>query len=446
MRFTHYNRQWLRLRPVLTACCLLSIVHFLYGCAVNPVTGQQELAFITEEEELAIGRENYPVTTQINNGLFQDDSLQAYVVRVGKRVADVSHRSNLQYEFNVANTSDINAYALPGGKISITRGLLVRLENEDQLAGILGHEVGHVTARHAVAQISKTMLTQAALVGLGVSLASMDVRNRELYNLSSGLAAGLLLLRYSRDQESQSDHLGLEYMAKAGYNPRGLKQAMEIIKASHEKEPSRLEALLLTHPLTSDRVEAIDGELSRTYAEPGQRPFKMDEFQATTSYIKGLKDAYAYYDKGDEFMGKRRYREAEEEYRRAIAIDDKQAVFHTGLAWALLKQKALTPARRSVDRALELYPNLFSSRFIGGVISYESEDYGLAFRDLRKADDLVPGVPEVKLYIARSYEAMGDRRLAIGYYKETLRLDPQGSAGKEARRKLTMWGIIRPSK
>lgn len=425
---------------------LWPFLFLLIGCAVNPVTGERELALISEEEELAIGHENYPVTTQINNGLFQDERLQAYITHVGKRVVDAGHRTNLPYEFNVVNSSEINAFALPGGKISITRGLLVRLENEDQLAGILGHEIGHVTARHAVAQISRTILAQMAVAGLGIYLEVMDVKNRELYNLSSSLSATLLLLKYSRDQESQSDRLGLEYMTKAGYNPKGLRQAMEILRASHEKEPSRVEALFLTHPLTVDRIKAIDGELSSRYADATQRPFKTEGFQVASSHIKALKDAYAHYDKGDELMGKGRYREGEEEYRRTIAMDDRQAVFHTGLAWALLKQRDIYLARRSIDRALELYPDLFSSRFIGGVISYESRDYGLAIRDLKKADGLIPSVPEVKLYLARCYEATGDIRKAIGAYKEALRLDPQGKVGAEARGKLIQWGVIRPQR
>ncbi|MFZ3064859.1 MAG: M48 family metalloprotease [Nitrospirota bacterium] len=421
---------------------LVFLMIFISACAKNPVTGERELVLISEEDELSIGVKNYPITTQMNNGLFKDDELQAYVNAVGKRLGAESHRPNLPYEFNVVNASELNAFALPGGKISITRGLLINLENEDQLAGILGHEIGHATARHSAKHISRTVLTQAVLVSIEAVLAAKDIKNRELYSLGSTFAATLMLMKYSRDQERQSDHLGLDYINKAGYNPTGLKQSMEILQKAHKKEPSKLENLFMTHPLTTERIDAISKELNTTYKDTVIRELKADEFSRKTAHLKNLKNAYAHYDKGDEAMGKKDYKAAEGEYNKAIWLH-KDAIFYSGLAFALLKQDKTGDAKTAIDASIKIEPNLFGSRFLSGLINYKSEKYQASLVHMLAADKLIPDVPQVKLYIARCYERLNNKEKSAEYYKETLKLDPNGEAGKEAREKLIKWGVIK---
>lgn len=424
--------------PVFLTCLFL-----IPACAKSPVTGEREFIIISEQEELNIGIKNYPVTTQMNNGPFKDDALQTYVNGIGKKLAGLSHRPALTYEFNVVNASDLNAFALPGGKISITRGLLINLENEDQLAGILGHEIGHVTARHSAKQISRTVVAQAILVSLEAVLAAKDVKNRELYSLGSNFGAYLMLMKYSRDQERQSDHLGLMYMNKADYNPAGLKQSMGILQKAHKKEPSKLEGLFMTHPLTSERIDNLNNEINNTYKDSSSRELKIDEFGRKTAYIKGLRDAYSHYDKGDEAMGKKDYKTAEREYKKAIELHGREPIFYSGIAWALLKQDKTSDAKNSIDTAIKMEPNLFNSRFMAGTIYYKLSNYQATLDHMLAADKLIPDVPQVKLYIARSYEKLNKREGAITYYKETLKLDPNGEAGKEARAKLIGWGVIK---
>lgn len=421
---------------------LLFLMIFISACAKNPVTGESELVLISEEDELSIGVKNYPITTQMNNGLFKDDEIQAYVNGVGKRLGAESHRPNLPYEFNVVNASELNAFALPGGKISITRGLLINLENEDQLAGILGHEIGHATARHSAKHISRTVLTQAVLVSIEAVLAAKDVKNRELYSLGSTFAATLMLMKYSRDQERQSDHLGLDYINKAGYNPSGLKQSMEILQKAHKKEPSKLENLFMTHPLTTERIDAISKELNTIYKDTVIRELKADEFSRKTAHLKNLKNAYAHYDRGDEAMGKKDYKAAEGEYNKAIWLH-KDAIFYSGLAFALLKQDKTEDAKTAIDASIKIDPNLFGSRFLSGIINYKSEKYQTSLVHMLAADKLISDVPQVKLYIARCYERLNNKEKSAEYYKETLKLDPNGEAGKEAREKLIKWGVIK---
>lgn len=421
---------------------LIFLIIFISACAKNPVTGERELVLISEQEELNIGIKNYPVTTQMNNGLFKDEELQKYVNSVGKRLGSLSHRQSLPYEFNVVNSSDYNAFCLPGGKISITRGLLMNLENEDQLAGILGHEIGHATARHSANQISRTVLTQAILASLEAVLAAKDVKNRELYSLGSNFGAYLMLMKYSRDQERQSDNLGLMYMEKAGYNPLGLKQSMEVLQKAHTKEPSKLESLFMTHPLTTERINTINSELNSTYKGAVNRELRVDEFSRRTAHLKNLKNAYAHYDKGDEAIEKKDYKTAETEYSKAIWLH-KDAIFYSGLVFALLKQDRTGDAKTAIDSSIRIEPNLFGSRFLSGILNYKTEKYQASLVHMLAADKLIPDVPQAKLYIARCYEKLNNKEKAAAYYKETLRLDPNGEAGKEAREKLIKWGVIK---
>lgn len=430
------------IKSISLCASIILLFIFISSCATNPVTGEKEFVLISEEEELSIGVKNYPVTTQMNNGPFMDEELQKYVSNVGRRLGAVSHRQNLPFEFNVVNTSDYNAFCLPGGKISITRGLLMNLENEDQLAGILGHEIGHATARHAAKQISRTSVTSAILVSLEAVLAAQDVKNRELYSLGSSYGAYLMLMKYSRDQERQSDSLGLMYMEKAGYNPTGLKQSMEILQRAHKSEPSKLENLFMTHPLTTERVDAISRELNTTYKGSVTRGFKTDEFSRKTAHLKDLKDAYAHYDKGDEAIGKKDYKTAEGEYRKALELH-KDAIFYSGLALALLKQDKTEETKTAIDASVRIEPDIFGSRFLAGALYYKSDKYQTSLDHMLVADRLVPDVPQVKLYIARCYERLNSREKAAAYYKDTLRLDQNGEAGKEARGKLVKWGVIK---
>ncbi len=423
-----------------TRKALFLLLLFVAGCAVNPVTEKEELMLISEAQEVALGEENYPITTQINGGLFQDDQLQGYVNTVGQRIASFSHRPHLRYEFNVVNSSEVNAYALPGGKISITRGLLTLLESEDQLAAVLGHEVGHVAARHSAAQISRTLLAQTIIAGVGAAMAGRDARSRDLYYLGSSFAATLLLLKYSRDQERQADLLGLEYMTRAGYNPVAMLQVMEILQRTAKRKPSRLEALFQSHPLTEERIERIRAELDKgTY--PTTLPFKVRDFAEKTAHLKSLKEAYMHFDRGDRLMEKGDYRGAEGEYRRAIDLADDQSVFYGGLAWALMRQGRLVEADISIRKALRLYPDLFSNRYLAGLIAFRKGDYFRAIRHLRVADRLIPDVPQVKFYLGRSYEITGNYREAVRNYREVIRLAPESPEAAEARRRLRAMGV-----
>ncbi len=226
------------------------------GCATNPVTGRRELSLVSPERELQMGLEGYKAVS-VEYGLYDDPALQAYVDSVGQRVARVSHLPSLTWHFTVIDDPSVNAFAMPGGYIYITRGILPYLNSEAQLAGVLGHEIGHVTHRHTAEQI-----TQQQVYGLGLGVASALSETARRYGDVAQQALGILFLKYSRTDETEADELGVEYATRAGYDPREIPGTYAMLKRVSEQSGQRLPGFLSTHPDPGDR-ETRTAELAK---------------------------------------------------------------------------------------------------------------------------------------------------------------------------------------
>lgn len=257
---------------ILLACLFLLS---LAGCAQNPVTGQQDFVMVTEAQEIDMGRRaDAEVRKQYH--VYPDKALQDYINRVGQRLARSSDRPNLQYHFTVLDTPDINAFALPGGYIYITRGILAYLNSEAELAAVLGHEIGHVAARHGVRQQSAA---EAANLGLTVASIFVPEINTNVGQNLSNLLGGALLSGYGREQELQADRLGAKYMARAEYDPQAMIKVLTVLKdqelfdakvAKQEgREPNHYHGLFASHPDNDTRLKQAVGEASHlTVAHP----------------------------------------------------------------------------------------------------------------------------------------------------------------------------------
>lgn len=261
IRFTRSRRVFPAARLlVLSIATLVALAATLtLSCATNPVTGKRELSLVSTDQELAIGKDGYGAVVS-EYGLYDDPKLQAYVDSIGKALARVSHLPNLDWKFTVLDDPAVNAFAMPGGYIYITRGILAHLNSEAQLAGVLGHEIGHVTARHSARQISQQQL---ATLGLGV--ASMLSQTVQQYGQAAQTALGLMFLKYGRDDENQADGLGVDYATKAGWDPREIPSTYETLGRVGAKSGQSLPAFLSTHPDPGDR-QARTTELSRAAA------------------------------------------------------------------------------------------------------------------------------------------------------------------------------------
>ncbi|MCC6349864.1 MAG: M48 family metalloprotease [Candidatus Eisenbacteria bacterium] len=235
-----------RLARMLTGGALLALAA---GCAINPATGRREFSLVSAEQEKQIGREGFPATIA-EYGQYDDARLSAYVDSIGQRLAKVSELPDLDWHFTVLDDPVVNAFAMPGGYIYVTRGILAYLNSEAQLAGVLGHEIGHVTARHSARQI-----TQQQLAGLGLGLASVFSSSFRRYSGAAEQALGLLMLKYGRDDETQADALGIRYATAAGWDPRQIPGTYETLGRLADKGGGRLPFYLSTHPDPGDRQQ-----------------------------------------------------------------------------------------------------------------------------------------------------------------------------------------------
>lgn len=248
----------------------------LTGCGVKLMSWQ---------EEIQIGNEAAPQFIAEGGGQLPDQQVVEYVRGIGNRlVAEVDHSEipeELVWEFHVLDSAVINAFALPGGKVFMSRGLMEKMTNEAQLAGVLGHEIGHVTQRHGNARISQAMLVQFGVVGLGVAGSMSDNEWAQLIGIGAAAGGQLYLLSYTRGQESEADTYGVRYMTGAGYNPVGQVQVMEILREAGGGSGGTPE-WLSTHPAPDTRIRDLEQLIVSEYPnfdKPGAYVFREQEFQ-----------------------------------------------------------------------------------------------------------------------------------------------------------------------
>ena len=286
---------------------LLAPAIVLGGCATNPVTGKSDFVLMSEEQEIALGAQSHKEILK-QYKVYEDPGLQAYVETLGQTLAAQSHRSNLDYRFTLLDSPQVNAFALPGGYIYVTRDILAFMNNEEELAGVLGHELGHVTARHGVRQQSAQ--TAAGLLGI---LAAVATGSGEVAQLSNQLG-GALVSGYGRSHELEADRLGAEYLARADYDPEMMLEVIGILKNQEEfeiqrakeegRQPRIYHGVFSTHPRNDQRLQEVV-RAAEVYANPD--PLKPDPDQ----FLR-LMDGMTYGDSEDQGIvrGNRFYHKA----------------------------------------------------------------------------------------------------------------------------------------
>jgi len=258
--------------------CLISLLFYIPSCAVNPVTGKQELMLLSEADEIKLGNET---DTQVvkEYGVFEDPKLTAYLNDFCQRLGKVSHRPQLTYRFKIVDVSVVNAFAVPGGYVYFSRGILASLNSEAELAGVMGHEIGHIAARHSAKQYSKAQLAQGVLGVGGIFVDSTII---------SGLAqlgAGMLFLRFSSDNEREADNLGVEYASKAGYDTTQMASFFETLEQMNPgSDRSGLPGWFSTHPSPENRTQAVRAQTKEWQQKLGLRDWKINH----DPYLKGI--------------------------------------------------------------------------------------------------------------------------------------------------------------
>jgi len=250
---------------------VIGLILSLVSCAANPVTGQPQLMLLSEGEEIQLGRQTDGQIVQ-DYGTYQDQKLITYMDRVGKKMARLSHRPALPYQFKILDTPVVNAFAVPGGYVYLTRGILANLNSEAELAGVIGHEIGHITARHSAQQYSNAKLAQITLGGAMIL--------SETFRGFAGLAqfgVGMLFLSFSRDNEREADDLGVEYSSKAGYDATHMALFFETLERMQpNSDRSGLPEWFSTHPNPDDRIGAVQRKAKEWQKELGIKNLKVN--------------------------------------------------------------------------------------------------------------------------------------------------------------------------
>jgi predicted Zn-dependent protease len=414
----------------LLTCAILTAA--LTGCTVNPVTGKKEMIIDSVAQDIATGQQNYGPSQQSQGGKYVvDPGLTAYVNQVGKKLAAVIEGPKLPYEFVVLNNDTPNAWALPGGKLAINRGLLVQLDDEAQLAAVLGHEIVHAAARH-----SASAKTQQMVVGAGALLAGVAIANKKPeYGV---LAVGALAVganawnsKYSRDHELESDKYGIKYMVKAGYDPQAAVELQELfVRMFDKKEPGWLEGLFASHPPSRDRVAANRAEITK-YPKGGAR--NKEAFQRALAQLKRDQDAYLSYQDAMKTAKSSQYDKALTLVNNSIQKQPKENLFWELKGQLLLQQDRNKEAVPALDKAIAANPNFFRPYMYRGMAYKELGNTTNAARDLVASQRLLP-TQEASEQLGEIALAKGDRNTARTYFQEVVA--GGGEAGERAKARL----------
>lgn len=245
---------------------IFAVINYFGNVSENPVTGEEQRVALTPQQEIQLGQQGRQEVLQQFGGLYPDQGLQAYIDRIGAEIVKDSAASEMPYpyEFHVVDDPEtVNAFALPGGQIFITTAMLSQLESEAQLAGILAHEVAHVVARHGAEQLARQQLGMALVNAIAITASGgEDPGNARQAALVAQAVNQLVNLRYSRQDELESDRLGFDFMTAADYNPEGLVELMRILEAASEGQPPEF---LSTHPYPDSRIDQLQAMIEEVY-------------------------------------------------------------------------------------------------------------------------------------------------------------------------------------
>lgn len=401
------------------------------GCATNPVTGQKQLMLVSEDQEIQIDRQNSPYQLSADYGTAQDQALNRYIERTGKNISGRTHRPHMPYNFHVVNATYVNAYAFPGGTIACTRGILLSLENEAELAALLGHELGHVNARHTAEQMSKGMLSQAALGGLSVALTGSS---------SLGdIASGALLASYSRDNERQADALGMEYMVDSGYSPQGMVGLMNMLNSLGKRKPNAIEVMFSTHPMSEERQKTVVQSAATKYKAAQGQPLYRERYMDTTARLRAQKGAIEAIQKGDAALGQKKLPEAEGHYRRALKAAPRDYTALVMMSKTQLIQKNWAVGRQYAQMAQKVYPQEAQAYHLSGFAKIQLKDYDGALEEFNSYDQVLAGNPNTVFFKGFAYEGMKKYRESAGEYQRYLQVVNQGDYARHAYQRLQQW-------
>lgn len=410
------------------------------GCATNPVTGKSQMMFISPEGEIKLDQQHSPHQFSADYGAIQDLALQKYIHQLTVSMGERTHRPGMPYSGRGLNASYVNGYIFPGGTMAVTRGLLAQIEDEATLAALIGHELGHVNARHTAQRMTKSIVAMLVLAGAGVAVAAKNEEYAPLVIGLGGIGAGALLAKYSRDDERQADALGMEYMVRSEYSPQGMVSLMQILRGMNKRKPGAIEIMFSSHPMSDERYETARKRADNKYQSAQDLPFERERYMDMTAGIRARKEMLGHLQDGDQYMREKKWSAAQTEY--AAALKNHPADYE-----ALMKMSKCYTAQENYDEALhyvslarQAYTNEPQSYQLGGVIALRAGQYERAHNDFEQYAQMLPGNPLTDFLNGRALEGMGRKDAAAQHYKAYLKQVQSGDEAQYARDRLAEWG------
>lgn len=451
----------LRILPRLFALALLSAlaVSSATGCQTDALTGKKTLNLYSYEDEKRMGDESVqPIIAELG-GLYPDTALQNYLETIGQKIVTAG-RTRLkgeadfpdwQFRFYLVNSSMINAFALPGGHVFVTRGIMLRIKDEAELAGLLGHEVAHVFARHGVERMSKVQLMILPIALLG---AFEETQGAAVVGV---IAVQLLAMKYGRDDETESDKFGMRFAARAGFHPGGVIGVMQMLKDYTAEQGGGGPEFLSTHPDPGNRVEYLGDQLKKEYpdADQGNYVRAPEAYGNALVQMKAAQPAYDLADQGDAAMAlgfaaaekgdaagaKAEYTRALGLYNQAVSKQRDHAILHVNVAQANFYLEHYDGAEQNIKDAMRFDSGGFWPNFMGGLVAIKRNDNATAETRMLNALKLIPGSPVGMFYLALAYDRGQKNPQAIDYYKKAWdAFGGEGALAESARNRLIELG------
>jgi predicted Zn-dependent protease len=435
---TYGRREFIKLSALASA-------GLLAGCAVNPVTGKSQLMLVSEDWEIQVDRQNSPHQFSTDYGTLQDEALGRYIQQVGAGMILHTHRPKMPYSFQGVNATYINAYAFPGGSIAATRGILLSLESEAALSALIGHELGHVNARHTAEQMSKGTLIQAIAGGINIYAGTKGETYGQLASIFGMLGSGALLASYSRDNEREADRLGMTYMVNSGYGTEGAVQLMTMLNGLHKENTGAVSLLFSTHPMSQERYNTAVSLANSEFSYAKGQPLYRERYMDSTAGLRKIKTAIEKFQQADELMAKESYDKAESSFKEGLKAAPSDYAGLLMMAKCQYTQKKYDQALSFSEQAKHVYPREAQANHISGLSKIQLKKFDEAVEDFNSYQNKLPGNPNTIFYRGYAYEGMGNKQKASEDYYQYIQQVTEGEQAKHAQQRLVEWGVIKQS-
>ncbi len=437
------RRQFLKYTAIVSTS--VASAGFLTGCAKDPVTGESQFMMVSRQQEIGIDKQQSPFQFSSDYGVTQNRKINRYVSSIGKKLIPNVHRQDMPYNFQCVNATYINAYAFPGGTIAVTRGILLKLDNEAQLAALLGHELGHVNARHSAEQMSKGQLSSLLVGGLSMAAGSQSSGLGQLTQQLGMLGQGLLLSKYSRDNEREADSLGNEYMVKAGYTSKGFVGLMEILNSLHKASSSSVQVLFSTHPMSSERLNAAVQRENGQYKSSKDFRLGRERYMDSIASLRKQRKGIELLQQGEKYMAKKEYDKAQNSFKESLKSLNDDYTAHVLMAKCLMVRKKPSQALVHTQAAKRLYPSEAQGHYMAGLVNSELKNWSTAYNEYERCDELLPGNPQLRFYKGYCQDKGGQVKPAANNYINYLKMInyAPNEFSKYAYSRLKKWGYAK---